>query len=137
MVTPRKPRSQPYRISWPSNIKLSPELQKALGQQFENIDECLQLVFSLLREDADAANRNAIASAVHDRVVMMLGGDGEDGEPGVGIRGADGAPGPAGLMMILDGNDGEDGMPGPPGAGSSSASSLTIAKVAARVALGI
>lgn len=109
-VPQRTARSQPYRIGWPANVKISPELQKALGQQFANIDECLQLVFSLLREDAAAAAVVSVGAAtvsVSDVVALLDGRDGDDGQPGLrgetGAVGALGAPG-----FAFDGRDGDD-----------------------------
>lgn len=48
----RTTRAQPHQINWPSNVKISPDLQKALGQQFENINENFQFSFSILPVDS-------------------------------------------------------------------------------------
>jgi|GEM_PF-7083278 len=104
-------RSQPYRISWPSSVKVSPAIQQALGQQFANIDECLQLVFSLLSQDASAiidVSLSTGATSSSSAIVALLDGrDGEDGQPG--LRGETGATGAAGASgLAFDGLDGQD-----------------------------
>lgn len=109
-------RSQPYQISWPSNVKISPELQQALGQQFANINECLQLVFSLLRDFERTIGASVVVVSGEsnaDGLFVSDGRDGEDGQPG--LRGESGAAGAPGIAM--DGQDGQDGylwpMPAP------------------------
>lgn len=110
MAAPRTTQSQPYRISWPASVKISPELQKALGQQFANIDECLQLLFSRIEGAAQAAARGVtvIETVSANAVAVALDGrDGDEGQPGVrGEAGAVGAAGAPGFGM--DGRDGDD-----------------------------
>lgn len=129
----REPRSQPYRISWPSNTGVSPTLNKALGQQFANIDECLQLIFSLLRDSTAVSTvvTGAAASVSDGRFLMLEGIDGDEGLQGVkGDPGAAGAAGPAGGSgaagtIGIDGLDGEDAIPVPGPTGATGATGAT------------
>ncbi len=45
MAAPRTTKSPPHQISWSSSVNISPELQKALGQQFANVNENFQVAY--------------------------------------------------------------------------------------------
>jgi len=45
--------AQQYRISWPPQTGVTPAVNRALGTQFTNVDECLETLFTEVRRLRD------------------------------------------------------------------------------------